>query len=237
MRLFAFALLLVPAVLGFQECPGTACPVAGAPCEYSYLNSMNGTTVVNAICAPNLFCADNGAQCTATTQCFNDCGNGICGGVGSVCNTQDPFRHAQNPILQHTEFICFMEDEPSQIADPLIAPRSVFELPSTFLKNQCMNKGQEACPLQGGGYECVDTGSSLETCGACSLMAGARDCSQISNVNVVECVQGGCKISSCMAGFKVDPKTNECVSIAGHNHFTKRHLMISHGSSHGLAAH
>ena len=71
----------------------------------------------------------------------------------------------------------------------------------------------EACPLQTGGYECLDTSTSLETCGACSLMviqmfqqetkgslivsqAGARDCSAIANVDVVECVQGGCKISA-----------------------------------------
>lgn len=38
------------------------------------------------------------------------------------------------------------------------------------MKDKCKNLGQEACQLSRGGYECVDVSSSLEMCGACSIM-------------------------------------------------------------------
>lgn len=36
----------------------------------TYENSMNGTTTVYAKCAPDLFCADNGAKCETSANCF-----------------------------------------------------------------------------------------------------------------------------------------------------------------------
>lgn len=85
---------------------------------------MNTTTTVYAICSPNLFCADNGAKCIMSSNCFSgsepirvalkkltaaiedDCGSdGICGGVDAVCNSQNPFRHSQDECVESQDAV------------------------------------------------------------------------------------------------------------------------------------
>lgn len=59
--------------------------------------------------------------------------------------------------------------------------------------------GRQACELAAGlglggaqgGYECVDTLSALEQCGACAAQGGV-DCTALPNVAAVGCVQGVC---------------------------------------------
>ena len=80
-------------------------------------------------------------------------------------------------------------------------------------------RGRDACPVPGlsgrAQYtECVDTQSSLESCGACVLLGesgdgergslGGRDCSAIPNTDDVRCVAGTCEIcESFLALMKV----------------------------------
>lgn len=52
---------------------------------------------------------------------------------------------------------------------------ATLELPTPQLQAKCNSIGQEACPAMGGGpgFECVDTSSSLEMCGACSAQVSS----------------------------------------------------------------
>lgn len=55
-----------------------------------------------------------------------------------------------------------------------------------------------ACDLKGSvlGFECIDTQSNLEQCGACSTSGGV-DCTSLPGVDAVGCVAGVCEIWAC----------------------------------------
>lgn len=83
-----------------------------------------------------------------------------------------------------------------------------------------MNRGETACPIlgsasyelavahhfssssndlsgimaQGGGYECLDTTASLESCGGCASTGEGVDCTQLRGANGVGCEAGACLI-------------------------------------------
>ncbi|GAA5993255.1 hypothetical protein JCM10908_004534 [Rhodotorula pacifica] len=54
-----------------------------------------------------------------------------------------------------------------------------------------------------GAYECIDTLTSLEHCGACSLHGGT-DCTSLPGVAAVGCVKGLCEVWACEDGWEVD---------------------------------
>ncbi|GAA5844255.1 hypothetical protein JCM9279_001741 [Rhodotorula babjevae] len=79
--------------------------------------------------------------------------------------------------------------------------------------------GRQACALAvglgssgvQGGFECVDTQSALEQCGACAAQGGV-DCTALPNVAAVGCVQGVCEVWACEDGFLFDPIAAACVA-------------------------
>ncbi|KAF8595531.1 hypothetical protein BDV93DRAFT_548787 [Ceratobasidium sp. AG-I] len=60
--------------------------------------------------------------------------------------------------------------------------------------------GQTRCEVMfgRGGWECVDTQKSLDTCGGCD-----GDCSTLEGTNEVGCAKGHCVIKSCAKGYKL----------------------------------
>ncbi|GAA5864078.1 hypothetical protein JCM8547_005128 [Rhodosporidiobolus lusitaniae] len=67
-----------------------------------------------------------------------------------------------------------------------------------------------ACKVQGGnGFECIDTTSNLEQCGACASSGGV-DCTALAGVSSVGCVAGVCEIWACAEGFSWDAATQSC---------------------------
>ncbi|GAA6000449.1 hypothetical protein JCM10207_008016 [Rhodosporidiobolus poonsookiae] len=71
-----------------------------------------------------------------------------------------------------------------------------------------------ACAIEGArGFECIDTQSNLEQCGACAS-AGGVDCTALPGVEAVGCVQGTCEIWSCADGFSWHSETSSCVASA-----------------------
>lgn len=53
-----------------------------------------------------------------------------------------------------------------------------------------------ACSVAGtkSGFECIDTQSNLEQCGACAS-SGGMDCTALPGVEAVGCVAGVCEVS------------------------------------------
>ncbi|KAH8917890.1 hypothetical protein BT69DRAFT_623473 [Atractiella rhizophila] len=100
-------LFLCQCARGFHWKPGSySCPRCepGEQCSYLYqVESGVEKTKVEGWCAPNYHCADNGAKCESDENCFGWCSDGICGGNGSICNTQAPFEHTDI----HWEYSCF----------------------------------------------------------------------------------------------------------------------------------
>ncbi|KAH8927436.1 hypothetical protein BT69DRAFT_1278015 [Atractiella rhizophila] len=100
---FLLLFTLVLSTVAFHWKPGSTC-TANTPCTYSYqVESGVEKTKVEANCAPNGYCADNGAKCSNDSQCFGWCGpDGFCGGEGALCNSRNEFQHT--PI--HWEYTC-----------------------------------------------------------------------------------------------------------------------------------
>ncbi|KAG8723118.1 hypothetical protein FRC09_004630, partial [Ceratobasidium sp. 395] len=91
--------------------------------------------------------------------------------------------------------------------------------------------GYQRCPVLSGsgGSECINTLTTLDSCGGCVGLPGeedelftGQDCSTIKNVDEVRCNNGRCQVISCQAGYVFDQLG--CVPIShtkarrGHGH-------------------
>ncbi|EIN06662.1 hypothetical protein PUNSTDRAFT_72005 [Punctularia strigosozonata HHB-11173 SS5] len=105
--------------------------------------------------------------------------------------------------------------------------------------------GTKACPTYAkgalGGYECVNTHTSLEQCGGCVAAGesldgvrsadGGRDCSTIPQAEDVSCYRGECHIKTCKEGYTVSSDGERCVAVTvvgnrgrdGHRRHRKSH--------------
>ncbi|KAI0345798.1 hypothetical protein BDW22DRAFT_1353395 [Trametopsis cervina] len=92
--------------------------------------------------------------------------------------------------------------------------------------------GLHHCPVYGQwqkgtflkGFECIDTQHELESCGGCVHNdspdgevnnRGGQDCSAITGVDTVRCVQGRCVIDKCAWGYAISADKLHCRSIYG----------------------
>ncbi|KAG9103703.1 hypothetical protein FRC07_009940, partial [Ceratobasidium sp. 392] len=98
----------------------------------------------------------------------------------------------------------------------------------------CSSKpGHQFCPVSGGrGSECINTLTTLDSCGGCVGVPGiddgekftGQDCSTIPNVNEVKCERGSCKVISCRAGYA--PSEGACKPVQHSK--TKRGTAMMH---------
>jgi hypothetical protein len=71
--------------------------------------------------------------------------------------------------------------------------------PKTRRSLRACSPRSKICPIGRIGWECIDTQNSLESCGGCPN-AGGQDCSVLPGADQVACVDGACRISSCIRG-------------------------------------
>ncbi|BGP55692.1 hypothetical protein JCM8202v2_003299 [Rhodotorula sphaerocarpa] len=70
-------------------------------------------------------------------------------------------------------------------------------------------RGETACPLASGGFECVDTTNSLSACGGCPGPEGnGQDCLAIPGALNVQCADSKCIVGSCFRGWHYDATGN-----------------------------
>ncbi|GAA5826226.1 hypothetical protein JCM3770_006113 [Rhodotorula araucariae] len=144
-------------------------------------------------------------------------------------------------------------------------------------KTLCPGANEEACPILGsaiyeqavehhfqaasefsgvmlgaGGYECLDTTQSLESCGGCASTGEGVDCTKIRGAQGVGCETGKCVVFSCEQGWRPSPDGDQCVRAHAPNRdgpatnttahvarAAKRRIHawqryhLHHGSSHG----
>lgn len=118
--------------------------------------------------------------------------------------------------------------------------------------------GETACPIAGsssfdafthssnkvqdflsqkGGYECLNTMTSPESCGGCASTGSGVDCTKIANNSGVGCNAGQCIVFSCERGFAPSSNNKTCI-LKKHSGRGTRHAKVGHlhgkKASHGL---
>ncbi|GAA5836413.1 hypothetical protein JCM11251_007074 [Rhodosporidiobolus azoricus] len=80
------------------------------------------------------------------------------------------------------------------------------------LKHHFETKGQVSGVMAGkGGYECVNTMESLDSCGGCASTGEGTNCASLRGVKSSSCQQGACIVFSCQVGWRVSLKGDKCV--------------------------
>ncbi|ORY82307.1 hypothetical protein BCR35DRAFT_278613 [Leucosporidium creatinivorum] len=84
-----------------------------------------------------------------------------------------------------------------------------------------------------GGYECVDTQVSIDSCGGCSSTGEGQDCTLIPHAAGVGCDVGVCKVFSCSSGFRPNLDGTMCVRARTDTRSVKRnHSRRATGAAH-----
>ncbi|GAA6028456.1 hypothetical protein JCM8097_007037 [Rhodosporidiobolus ruineniae] len=169
-------------------CPTNASPVCGGSgtcacqCNSGFYSTAAGTCVPNSNCpAPNVLSSVNTyAVCTCAAGYVSD-GAGGC--VLTPSARARAARHRRSFPIKHGQAV--------------FAPQSS-EKPSWTCPD-----GETACPLPSGGFECIDTATSLNSCGGC-VGAGesGQNCLAIPGALNVQCMDSKCHVGSCFKGWR-----------------------------------
>ncbi|GAA5976144.1 hypothetical protein JCM10908_005397 [Rhodotorula pacifica] len=100
--------------------------------------------------------------------------------------------------------------------------------------SQHFKSGEELTGLMArhGGYECLDTTQSLESCGGCASTGEGRDCTSIPHVGGVGCEVGKCVIFSCSEGYKPSLAGDKCIRVRARTHASHRNGTSSAAARH-----
>ncbi|GAA6027808.1 hypothetical protein JCM8097_001728 [Rhodosporidiobolus ruineniae] len=205
---------------------GQGCAGADTNCA-GFLYCLSGdltTTTANTCGAVGAFCQDAASVDPAFTAAqaqpiFNQfCSTGYCNAGTGNC---DNFVALGGSCLVDPEFGCGPAAfcNPAGVCQALAAPsgRARARRNEGLHRRNLCPASHSACSVSGGkGFECIDTQSNLEQCGACAS-SGGMDCTQIPNAESVGCVAGRCEIWSCAADHTFDSEANACVAVVGLN--------------------
>ncbi|ORY85309.1 hypothetical protein BCR35DRAFT_289978 [Leucosporidium creatinivorum] len=227
------------------------CGATENQCPTSYANGQ-GSTCVSGICQPSTcdtgYAFD--ASISACRQVTSDPQN--CGSVGNVCTTLNGVAGCQNgecttlsctPPLQLFNGKCVGSPSASARARQKLKKRV-----SNKSVKLCPGK-ESACPIVGstsfllaqasgfkafrsqdiekveaaGGYECLDTDYTLESCGGCASMGEGQNCALIPHAHSTGCNSGKCMVFSCTAGFKPTWNGAGCTRAPTPSRFRRSH--------------
>ncbi|GAA5887283.1 hypothetical protein JCM6882_002474 [Rhodosporidiobolus microsporus] len=179
-------------------------------------------------------CGGLGAYCADYTQgspentaaenypIFNSfCASGYCNSQTNLCD--EHVTVVGRSCASDPEFACTVSGTTGQVltCDAATLTCQVAAVPSGAARqrrNRILQKrnlcpaNHSACSIQGGkGFECIDTQSNIEQCGACAS-AGGVDCTQIEGVEAVGCVAGTCEVWSCATNYEWSSSKSACVA-------------------------
>ncbi|KAJ7155109.1 hypothetical protein C8R46DRAFT_911118, partial [Mycena filopes] len=155
----------------------------------------------SAVCAacPEDTWSEYGATFHLGTKCY-DCPRNFYGAGGFAGCLPCPRGKQSSP----GSATCTASPSPSH-RHTRAAPQEVMACPAF----------QQLCPVMTGSksFECVDTQSSLESCGGCvgAMPSTGQDCSVIPNVNAVSCSMGRCVVTECRKNYVVSAEGDSCV--------------------------
>ncbi|KAM0793231.1 hypothetical protein ACM66B_000696 [Microbotryomycetes sp. NB124-2] len=241
------------------------CGQLGLRCPLSFSNGV-GSTCTSGTCRP-VSCLAGYAFDTAISACrtiTNDPDN--CGRVGNVCSATNGVAGCIDgqclavscfAPYQLTSGVCVdTRPQPSgrarvkkskkpvglcptgERACPIAGSKSFLKARSTdFHEFRVFDSAAEPF-LPSGGFECLDTQYSIESCGGCTSMGEGRNCLDIPFVNGVGCDAGKCTIFSCQVGFKLSKDGSACIRSTparkkAASHGAHRHRVVGAHSSNG----
>ncbi|KAI5480623.1 hypothetical protein MNV49_000319 [Pseudohyphozyma bogoriensis] len=202
------------------------CGYVGAECNPADTgadtNCDNGSCVANAASSLGGYCAGAlGSDCSADSDCSGNlyctdqagdinahvpptCGGGVASGeLGATCddgcNGGDYL--CSEGTCDPTTLSC--------ISTLSASARARARRDNTPRGSRCP-ASHSACPLPGAGFECIDTATNVEQCGACASQGGIN-CAEIPGVESVGCVDGQCEIWSCAETHVWDASSASCL--------------------------
>ncbi|GAA6011320.1 hypothetical protein JCM10207_008298 [Rhodosporidiobolus poonsookiae] len=180
----------------FTQSTSNTCGGAGAFCQ-DYTQGDASFTDAQNFAIFNQFCGSG----------YCNFGTGACGvqaALGGDCSTDPEFGCATG-LVCNAAFVCEAAPTPSG------ARARARRAGGLHRRNLCP-ADHSACSVPNGkGFECIDTQSNLEQCGACASSGGV-DCTAIEGADAVGCVAGVCEIWSCHDGFTYDAAAGACVA-------------------------
>ncbi|GAA5976591.1 hypothetical protein JCM11641_001349 [Rhodosporidiobolus odoratus] len=205
-----------------------ACEGADTNCSgYLYCTDLDGAPTDADTCGGlGSFCqdyalGDNSQSNAANYALFNGaCSSGYCNFNLGVCDTHATEVGAD--CSSDSDFACTTSASTGEAltCDPTTLTCVVAAAPSGYARqrrNRALFKksmcpaAHSACQVPNSkGFECIDTQTNLEQCGACASMGGV-DCTTLPGVEAVGCSNGICEIWSCAEGFSYDASSNSCL--------------------------
>ncbi|GAA5892851.1 hypothetical protein JCM8208_004104 [Rhodotorula glutinis] len=217
-------------------CTGALSATCGADAEclgFLYCTDPTGENVIGSCGGDGAFCTDPSAanpdaSAADNFDIYNQyCASGFCsvnnGGVCSEFVTQVDGDCSFDPefactvdantgaalTCDATSLTCQLAPQPTGARAR--ARRARVNGAALFKRRACP-LSHTACAISGAkGFECVDTQSNLEQCGACSTEGGV-DCTSLPGVESVGCMAGVCEIWSCADGYSFDSASSACVA-------------------------
>ncbi|KAG8793580.1 hypothetical protein FRC12_002295 [Ceratobasidium sp. 428] len=209
----------------------TACPSgytsASGDAQCSKLNCSAGQYASGnscATCPANKYSNAGATTCNnCPTSTYSTAGSSSCVGCqeGSVWNGSRCNFCPANTYSNGNQCTNCPPGQVSQPGSSTCGPQSSKRAVQPILDTCSSRPGYQRCPVWSspGGYECINTLTTLDSCGGCVSMPGdkngsftGRDCSAIPNVNVVECRRGQCEIASCRKGYAL--ANGACVAMS-----------------------
>lgn len=160
---------------------------------------------------------------TSTAQCIHFCARyeyavyEPYSGPSANCRCgRYPVRYSSSACRRDNTFYVFNQPPPPTAAPRARARRLDAELARLAQEHPECPPGRTACPVEGGGYECIDTDTELESCGGCRVPGSSApagiDCTALPGVHphAVTCTRGRCVTFRCKPGFTL--RKGKCVA-------------------------
>lgn len=219
---------------------GTASCTANSNTVNACGASQTKCTTTDPNATPTCIAGTCGTQCNTgygydptQKKCISTTGdNNNCGSVGNVClsplNGSVQCSNSQCKITCNTGYLA---NALSCILQGSAKARTKKRSPAVL--GLCP-LGETACPISGsssfrafsmssnqqldfakaaGGFECLDTQSSLESCGGCASTGEGKDCTTIAHSAGVGCSAGQCVVFSCEPGYVASLNSTKCLKV------------------------
>ncbi|GAA5887227.1 hypothetical protein JCM16303_007383 [Sporobolomyces ruberrimus] len=193
----------------FSTAPTDTCGGIGAFCQDSTQGSVSNTdaqnyAIFNQFCATG-YCNFGTANCdmhgtVVGADCSSDPAFYCTSTSGGAALTCDP-----------VTFQCKLAVVPSSRARTRRSELARREALCPYGHSLC-TVSNDSLLGGGGGFECIDTSSNLESCGACPGQGGV-DCSALPGVSASACVESVCEIWSCLDSHVWSAETQTCIEI------------------------